>query len=160
MHFAKRICLLLPSFWNRYWFTFLEFNWRFICHWIMKNKDTLKIIWTFTDQRFSRPISASFTDSRKNMTNESQVSLTQIFSQWLHLKFLTWFYKRGKWSVKLAINLSYFCNHFCKTNCNRRSRKYFVSVTRVTQIIWLNLMDAYKFWRYTLIFLFKLPTQI
>ena len=83
-----------------------------------------------------------------------------IFLRWRHLKYLAWFYKRGKWSVKLAINLSYFCNHFCKTNCNRRSRKYFVSVTRVTQIIWLNLMDAYKFWRYTLIFLFKLPTQI
>ena len=61
---------------------------------------------------------ASFTDSN--------------FSQWLHLKYLVWFYKRGKWSVKLVINLSYFLNYFCETNCYRPSGKYFVSESWVT----------------------------
>ena len=35
--------------------------------------------------------------------------------------------------MKLALNLSYFRNHFCETNRNRRSTNFFVSVSWVTQ---------------------------
>ena len=72
---------------------------------------------TFTDQIFSHPIFASFTEGRENMTNYSRVSLTQIFLRWLHLKYLAWFYKRGsgQWNSRLICHI--FAKQIATNGC-------------------------------------------
>ena len=100
---------------------------------------------SYTDQIFSRPI---FTDKTWSQKYCKLIASFAKFLQWLHLnnylawQYLAWFYKRGKRRLckkgyldvaiaknlpKLAINLQYLCNHFCKTAYKQQSQKYLVS---------------------------------
>ena len=97
--------------------------------------DNTQKLWctpTYTDQIFSRPIFASFTD-KKSQKQTNIITSFAHFLQWLHLnnwQYLAWLYKRGKRGVScillLLISLlvsetwDYIClvtltEYFCET---------------------------------------------